>query len=178
MTGLNRREFAAASLAAGALSAGSATAKPDDGISRNNAAIHQEVTFHAEPKRIYRILTTAPEFDRVVQLSGAMNGPMRGRLGAAPTTIDAQPGGAFVLFGGYVTGRNIELVPDTRIVQAWRAGSWGEGLYSIAHFALVPEAGGTRIVFDHAGFPSEAAAHLAEGWHMNYWEPLAKYLAQ
>jgi activator of HSP90 ATPase len=178
MTSLNRREFAAASLAAGVLTAGAtAAANVDDGISRNNAAIHQEISFHADPKRIYRILTTASEFDHVVQLSGAMNNPMRGRLGAAPTAIDAQPGGAFVLFGGYVTGRTIALVPDRLLVQAWRSGSWDDGLYSIAHFALQPEGAATRIVFDHMGFPNEAATHLAQGWHENYWQPLAKYLA-
>jgi activator of HSP90 ATPase len=177
MTSLNRREFAAASLVAGVLAANDVTAAEADDISRNNAAIHQELSFHADPKRLYRILTTASEFDHVVQLSGAMNSSMKTRLGEAPTAIDARPGGAFVLFGGYVTGRNIALVPDRLLVQAWRSGSWDEGLYSIAHFALQPEGAATRIIFDHTGFPNEAAAHLAQGWHENYWGPLAKYLA-
>ena len=86
-------------------------------------------------------------------------------------------GGAFSLFGGYVTGRQLELMPDERIVQAWRAGSWGPGLYSIARFELKEEGSGTKIIFDHRGFPDGTAQHLAEGWHGNYWEPLAKYLA-
>ncbi|HTW36286.1 MAG TPA: SRPBCC domain-containing protein [Rhizomicrobium sp.] len=98
-------------------------------------------------------------------------------LAKAPTAIDAQPGGAFSFFGGYVTGRNLELAPDTRIVQAWRAGSWDAGLYSIAHFVLEDHRATTRLVFDHAGFPNAEAAHLAEGWHINYWQPLAKVLA-
>jgi len=30
---------------------------------------------------------------------------------------------------------------------------------------------------DHVGFPNGDGADLAQGWHENYWEPLAKYLA-
>jgi activator of HSP90 ATPase len=44
-------------------------------------------------------------------------------------------GGTFTLFGGYVTGRNLEMLPDERLVQAWRAGSWKPGAFSIAAFS-------------------------------------------
>jgi hypothetical protein len=36
--------------------------------------------------------------------------------------------------------------------------------------------GATSLAFDHIGFPDDAAAHLADGWHVNYWEPMAKVL--
>jgi activator of HSP90 ATPase len=48
-------------------------------------------------------------------------------------------GGAFTLFGGYITGRHVELVPNDRIVQAWRTGGWAPGVYSIAKFELVEQ---------------------------------------
>lgn len=145
-------------------------------VSWTNAAIHQEVTFGASPAAIYQALTVTEKFDNVVQLSAAMNTSMKKMLGRAPTQIDPVPGGAFSLFGGYVTGHMLELVADSRIVQAWRAGSWPEGAYSIARFVLLSEDSQTRLSFDHTGFPNEAAVHLAEGWHINYWEPLTKFL--
>jgi hypothetical protein len=37
--------------------------------------------------------------------------------------------------------------------------------------------GGTKLILDHKGFPEGDFAHLDPGWHMQYWEPLAKYLA-
>jgi uncharacterized protein YndB with AHSA1/START domain len=159
--------------------AGSQTGATDAAgeISHAAATIHQEVVFSASPARVYHALTDVKKFDEVVRLSAAMNSGMTTMLGTAPTQIDAQAGGAFSLFGGYVTGRTLELVPNARIVQAWRAGSWEAGMFSIAHFVLVAEGKGTRLVFDHTGFPDAAAAHLAEGWHINYWEPLAKSLA-
>jgi activator of HSP90 ATPase len=146
-------------------------------ISHANAAIHQEVDFAAGPSLVYATLTGAERFDKVVQHSAAMNTAMKKVLGTAPTQIEPVVGGGFSLFGGYVTGRFLELVPDTRIVQAWRAGSWPPGAYSIAGFVLSASGAGTKLVFDHRGFPSEQADHLAEGWHRNYWEPLAKVLA-
>jgi activator of HSP90 ATPase len=146
-------------------------------ISHSSAAIHQEVVFAAAVARVFRTLTVAEEFDKVVRLSAAMNSDMKKVLGAAPTAIDAREGGAFSLFGGYITGRFLELVPDVRIVQAWRSGSWKAGFFSIARFGLMPQGPGSKLVFDHTGFPSDAAQHLAQGWHQNYWQPLAESLA-
>jgi hypothetical protein len=41
---------------------------------------------------------------------------------------------------------------------------------------LMEQSSGTKIVFDHTGFPKGQAEHLAEGWKGNYWEPLEKFL--
>jgi uncharacterized protein YndB with AHSA1/START domain len=147
---------------------------PDE-ISRANAAIHQEVEFKTNRARIYEALTDSKKFDAVTKLSAAMTSGMV-PAGSAPASVSREAGGAFSAFGGYVTGRQIELVPGQRIVQAWRAGSWDPGVYSIARFELMEQGTGTKLVFDHTGFPSGEAAHLAEGWKGNYWEPLAKYL--
>ncbi len=146
----------------------------EEEISRTAESIHQEPVFKASRKRVFEALTDTKQFDKVVQLSAAMKSGMP--AGAAPTQISHEAGGAFSLFGGYVTGRHIELVPSERIVQAWRAGSWDPGVYSIAKFQLVEQGSGTKIVFDHGGFPKGQGEHLAAGWKMNYWEPLEKFL--
>ncbi len=144
-------------------------------ISRTAEAIHQELLFQGAPKRVYEALTDTAQFDKVTRLSAAMKSGMP--PGAKPTEISREPGGAFSAFGGYISGRQIELVPNERIVQAWRAGSWNPGEYSIAKFQLAEQGSNTKLVLDHTGFPEGAAVHLAEGWHANYWEPLQKFLA-
>jgi activator of HSP90 ATPase len=165
----------AAALGFLAIGSGRALAAVDDGILRAEEAIHQEPVFQASRKRVYEALTDAAQFGKVVQLSAAMQGGGM-KTGAAPVAVSREPGGAFSAFGGYVTGRQVELVPNERIVQVWRAGSWDAGSYSIARFVLVEQGAETKIKFDHTGFPKGQAEHLAEGWRVNYWEPLAKYL--
>jgi uncharacterized protein YndB with AHSA1/START domain len=153
---------------------GSVARAADAEISHTAEAIHQVVDFAASPERVYRALTTTEGFDKAVRLSAAVRSGMVS--GTAPTQIDPRPGGAFSLFGGYVTGRILELQPNARIVEAWRSASWDLGLYSIATFALAPQGTGTRLTFDHVGFPNGAAPTLAKGWQENYWDPLAKSL--
>jgi activator of HSP90 ATPase len=157
-----------------ALTTTDALAATEDEISRSAESIHQEAVFKASRQRVYAALVDTQQFDKVIQLSGAMKAM---HLGDKPTEISREVGGAFTLFGGYITGRHLELVPNERIVQAWRAGSWNPGIYSIARFELVEQGSGSKIVFDHTGFPKGDADHLAAGWKANYWEPLDKLLS-
>lgn len=143
-------------------------------ISHSQEAIHQEVLLHGTPERVYSALTDPGEFEKVTLLSAAVTSGMVKTTKAAQ--ISREAGGEFVVFGGVISGRVIELVPNERIVQAWRAADWAPGVYSIARFELHAEGKGTRLVFDHTGFPVGAAEHLAAGWKGNYWEPLNKLL--
>ena len=147
-----------------------------DEVSSACEVIHQEVAFKVSRKRVYDALTEAKQFNKVVMLSAAMQSGMA--PGGKPVEVSSEAGGAFSAFGGHITGRQVELVPNERIVQAWRAASWDPGQYSIARFQLIEQGSGTKLVFDHTGFPPDQREHLAEGWKVNYWEPLEKYFAQ
>jgi activator of HSP90 ATPase len=162
-------------LGAAAVVAAGARAGTAQEIARNMESIHHEVKFKASPKRLYAALTDAAEFQRVVLLSGAVKTGMV--KAPQPAQISVVAGGEFALFGGYITGRQIELVPNVRIVQAWRTGSWDPGIYSIARFSLAPQNAGTLLTFDHTGFPKGEAEHLAQGWTSNYWQPLENLLS-
>ena len=178
LTGPTRRQvIAAVGAAFGGLTlrSGEAWAAAEEEISHTAEAIHQEPVFKASRKRLYEALTDAQQFNKVIQMSAAVK---TGAVKAPnPPEISREPGGAFALFGGYIFGRQLELVQNERIVEAWRVGSWEPGIYSIAKFQLVEQGTGTKIVFDHTGFPKGKAEHLAEGWKINYWEPLEKFLA-
>jgi len=142
---------------------------PADEVSRTAESIHQEVTINATPRRVYQALLDAKQFSAMTAFSTVPKAP--------PAQIAHEVGGPFALFGGHILGRHLELVPDQRIVQAWRVADWEAGIYSIARFRLKGQASKTVILFDHTGFPNGLGQHLASGWHANYWAPLRKYLA-
>lgn len=121
-------------------------------------SIHQEVTINAKPDAVYGVLTSSEKF-------AAMTG---GRA----ADISTDEGGAVSLFGGDIQARNIELVPGKRVVQAWRAGNWPGGVYSIVRFELEANGSGTRLSFDQAGHPADAQEMLEGGWHQMYWNPM------
>jgi len=172
---LTRRQLVmTGALTLGSVNLGRALAsESNSGISHSAEAIHQEPTVNAERHRIYRALTEASQFDRLTALSEAAKS-MRDK--PTPAQMVARPGADFKLFGGYIVGRFIELMTDDLIVQAWRVGDWGRGIYSVARFELRAEGAGTKIVFDHTGFPGGQAEHLAQGWYANYWRPLQALL--
>jgi activator of HSP90 ATPase len=170
-----RRAIIGVAMAFGGLALDSAEARADveEEISRTSESIHQEASFNASRKRVYEALTDTKQFDKVIELSGAKKSMA---LGSEPTKISGEVGGAFTIFGGHIIGRQIELKPNERVVQAWRVVDWSPGVYSIAKFELTEQDSGTRIVFDHTGFPKGLGEHLAAGWRSHYWEPLEKFL--
>jgi activator of HSP90 ATPase len=163
-------------LCSGAHLAMAADASSAEGLTDNAAAIHQEVTFQAPCARVYHALTDTHSFDTLTRLSDAAT--LLSAPNAKVTAITPRVGGAFTLFGGYITGRNVEMLSNRRLVQVWRAGGWPAGEYSVVRFALQPQGKECRLLFDQRGFPADQGASLAYGWRAHYWEPLAKLLAQ
>lgn len=117
--------------------------------------IEQTETIGATPRAVYELLTSSDKF-------AAMTG-------GAPADIDATEGGAISLFGGMITGRNIELVEGERIVQAWRPAPWDPGVFSLVRFSIEEASNGSSVSLEHTSFPDGEAEHLSQGWHDNYW---------
>jgi activator of HSP90 ATPase len=124
--------------------------------------LSQKIDFNAGARRVYEALLDSKQF---TAFSGA------------PAQIDRSAGGAFSLFGGLIVGRNIEVVPEKRIVQAWRPTDWTPGVYSLVKFELVAHGQHTQVVLDHTGFPEGGFEHLNSGWKSHYWDALTKFLA-
>ena len=129
--------------------------------------IHQESVIAATPQAVYEVLTDGQKFAAATGM---------------PAQLSDRVGEAFSLFGGRVEGRQIELVPGQRIVQAWRFGAmhpseWDAGVYSVVRFTLSSQQDGTRFIIDHAGVPREWHDHIFTGYPSFYQQPLERYFA-
>lgn len=135
---------------------------PSADANKTRTSIHEEAHFKASPQSIYEVLLDQKKFAACTGL---------------PAEIDPNAGGAFSMFGGQIVGRNVELVPNQRIVQAWRPTHWEPGVYSIVRFELKAQGADTLLILDHTGFPEGDYDALDWGWHNHYLETLKKYLA-
>jgi activator of HSP90 ATPase len=123
-------------------------------------SVHREATIPAPPGRVYDLLADAEALSA-----------LSGKSGAAARSA----GGEFTAFDGYVTGRQVELVPGERIVQAWRFPVWEPGVYSIVRFTLVPANSGTMLAIDQDGEPADWHDHVCANWPTFYLNPLVKH---
>ena len=125
--------------------------------------IDQSVTFKASAHDVYELL-----------IDSAKHSEFTG----APAKVSREVGGEFSAYGGALKGKNLELVPDKKIVQSWRADgdNWPEGHSSTAIFALEEANGETRLSLTHAGVPTEAYDGINQGWNDHYWTKMKEAL--
>jgi activator of HSP90 ATPase len=96
----------------------------------------------------------------------------------APASISPKEGTEYSAHNGYITGKNLQLIPGKLIVQSWRAQSWPEdSVDSTFIIYLEPQGTDTLLHAVHANVPAGAADDLDKGWHKMYWEPFRLYIA-
>lgn len=123
--------------------------------------IKQSVTIKANPHEVYEAL---------------MDSRKHTKFTGAKARISRKVGGNFSAYVRYIQGINLDLVPDKRIVQAWRGSDWPKGHYSIATFSLKRMRGGTRLVFSQIGVPNREYKGINQGWRDHYWKPMKEML--
>jgi activator of HSP90 ATPase len=123
--------------------------------------IRQSVTFGASPHEVYEVL---------------MDSRKHAKIAGAGAKISRKIGGKFTAHDGYISGANLELVPDRKIVQSWHAIDWPADHISRVVFRLSRVKGGTRLTFSHVGVPDNEYASIKQGWIDNYWEPMKRML--
>ena len=123
--------------------------------------IIQTITFKASPHDVYEAL---------------MDSKKHTAFTGEKASISRKVGGKYSAYDNYITGKNLELVPDEKIVQSWHAVDWAEGIYSTITFKLTPIPSGTRLEFTHEDVPEGTEKEFTQGWIDNYWEPLKAYL--
>lgn len=107
-----------------------------------------------------------------------MNAKKHSVATGAPARIIDKIGSKFSAYGGYITGKNIELIKNSLIVQTWRGQDWDKNAPD-STFIIQLEPKGKNVILHaiHTGLPDKQAGGINKGWHSHYWEPWKKYLA-
>jgi uncharacterized protein YndB with AHSA1/START domain len=79
---------------------------------------------------------------------------------------------------GYITGRNVELVPGERIVQSWRTTQFtDEHEDSLITVTLEEVEDGTLLTLLHTNVPDAQTSYEHGGWQEHYFDPMKEYFA-
>ena len=127
-------------------------------------AIQQSVIFHASPAELFETY---------------MDSKKHSAATGARAKISRRVGGRFTAFDGMLRGRNLLILPQRVVVQAWRAAHWKKAdPDSILILWFRKAAGWGRVDLVHAGVPPYDHRGVREGWPKYYWKPWKAYLAQ
>jgi activator of HSP90 ATPase len=132
------------------------------GDSAMTRTIQQRIRLGARPEELFDTYLDSKKH------SAATGGPAR---------MSRKVGGAFTAWGGQLRGRNLMIVPNRLIVQAWRATHWKASdpdSILILEFSKVP--GGAQIDLVHVNVPVYDHKGVSQGWPKYYWKPWKKYL--
>lgn len=104
------------------------------------------------------------------------NGHTKMTGGAA--SISDKIGARFSAWDGYIKGRNLELEPYSRIVQAWRTSNFEEHEEDSQIEILLNEVDGqTELTLNHTKVP-ESGEHYKKGWDNHYFQPMKDYFSK
>jgi len=104
--------------------------------------------------------------------SSWLNGDQHAAMTGAPATGKAEIGAEFTAWDGYISGKNMELVSDEKIVQAWRTTEFMDNDDdSILEIHLKPADGGCELTLIHSRIPDNQPDY-EQGWYDHYFTPM------
>jgi uncharacterized protein YndB with AHSA1/START domain len=118
-------------------------------------------TIPASPEEIYNAWLDSLGHSEMT--GGEAN--MSGEVGAEVSAWD-----------GYISGRNLELIPGERIVQSWRTTEFtDEHEDSVISIVLTEVGDGTLLTLEHSNVPDDKRSYEEGGWQSHYFEPMVAY---
>jgi activator of HSP90 ATPase len=126
--------------------------------------IQQTIFLNAKPEEVYTALLDAEKHSEFT---------------GSPASTSARVGAEFQAWDGYISGKNLELVKNKKIVQEWETTEWPSGYpRSRLELILTAKKGGTELTMIHSRVPAGQTEKYESGWRSSYWQPLEEYFAQ
>ncbi len=83
-----------------------------------------------------------------------------------PARMSTEPGSEFSLWDDDISGKNLEFIPDHKVVQEWYFGDQPEK--SIVTITIEPDGENSSVTVEQTNIPDRDFAEIAEGWREYY----------
>ena len=115
-------------------------------------------------KKVYKISSPV---DRVWQ--ALVDPAVIDEWGGGPSKMDSNTGTDFELWNGDIYGKNIEVIPKSKLVQEWFGGDWAKP--SIVTFTLKKDNSDTILELEQFDVPDDEFEDIESGWDDYYIGP-------
>ncbi len=106
-----------------------------------------------------------------------LDSDLHGQMTGGEAQCSNFEGGTFSAWDGYITGENIELTKNKKIVQTWRTTEFDEkDEDSTLSIELVEIQGGTAFILTHTNIP-EGQSQYKQGWVDHYFSPMKEFIS-
>ncbi|MBI2630494.1 SRPBCC domain-containing protein [Candidatus Pacearchaeota archaeon] len=123
--------------------------------------IKQTLIFDTNPHNLYEYI---------------INPRKQTKLTNAKATNTMKEGGKFSAYDDYITGTNLKLIPDKKIIQNWTCSDFPPGVFTEVTFELKLKGNQTELIFTQTGIPDDYYEDLVQGWEEFYWKPIREML--
>jgi activator of HSP90 ATPase len=90
-----------------------------------------------------------------------------------PAKMSTEPGSEFSLWEDDLTGKNLEFIPDKKVVQEWYFGDQAEK--SVVTISISPDGENSLVTVEHTNIPDEDFVDISEGWREYYFGAIINF---
>jgi uncharacterized protein YndB with AHSA1/START domain len=126
----------------------------------------------------YKLTTTLPASAQEIY-EAWLDSLAHTEMTGSEAIMSDEVGDEVAAWDGYISGRNLELVPGERIVQSWRTTEFtDEHEDSIITVTLEEVEDGTLLTLVHSKVPEDHKSYEQGGWQTHYFEPMKAYFSK
>lgn len=105
-----------------------------------------------------------------------LNSKLHTDMTGGEALVSSKLGGKFKAWDGYISGKNLELIKDKRIIQTWRSSEFAKNdLDSLLVVNFEDVSGGCRVTISHSQIPRGQGENYKQGWEDFYLLPMKAY---
>jgi uncharacterized protein YndB with AHSA1/START domain len=126
----------------------------------------------------FTLTTTIPASPQEIY-EAWLDSVVHSEMTGSEASMSEETGAQVSAWDGYITGRNLELVPGERIVQSWRTTQFTdehEDSQIIVTLKAVED--GTLLTLEHTNVPDAQKSYEESGWQKHYFDPMKEYFAK